>query len=67
MIMIPSLRKRHRRVWLVLAIAMPLLFVAAVMVVPQPVYQDKLYQPAATTEEAATKPAPVNHQKDNQQ
>jgi flagellar basal body-associated protein FliL len=45
--MIPTLRKRHRQIWLVLAIILPLLFVAAVLVIPRPVYQEKLYQQPA--------------------
>ena len=42
--MVPALRKRHRRIWLVLAVIMPLLFVAAVLVIPRPAYQNELYQ-----------------------
>ena len=44
--MIPTLRKRHRQIWLILAIILPLLFVAAVLVIPRPVYQEQLYQKA---------------------
>ena len=40
--MVPSLRKKHRLIWIILAVLLPVLFVAAVLVIPQPVYQDKL-------------------------
>ena len=43
----PTLRKRHRLIWLILAIALPLLFVAALMVIPKKVNQEKLYQAPA--------------------
>jgi len=46
--MTPTLRKRHRLVWLVLAIALPLLLVLALLSIPQPAVQDKLYQPASS-------------------
>ena len=63
--MIPSLRKRHRRMWLSLAFGMPLLFVAAIADIPQPVHQDKLYQ-APAKEEIPPPPATTDHAKDNQ-
>lgn len=43
-IMVPALRKRHRRIWLTLSVIMPVLFVLAVLVIPEPTYQEKLYQ-----------------------
>lgn len=46
--MTPTLRKRHRLVWLLLAIALPVLFVLALLSIPQPVMQDTLYQPATS-------------------
>ena len=45
--MTPSLRKRHLLIWLVLAILMPVLFVAAILVSPEPAYQEELYQEPA--------------------
>ena len=46
--MIPSLRNRHRLIWIGLSLLLPLLFVAAVLVIPQTAYQDLL--PQATAE-----------------
>lgn len=40
--MVPTLRKKHRIIWLILAVLLPVLFVAAVLVIPQPVYQEEL-------------------------
>lgn len=31
----PSLRKRHRNMWLILAILMPVLFLLSVLVIPE--------------------------------
>ena len=42
----PSLRKTHRRIWIVLAILLPVLFVVAILVLPKDVEQDTLYQDA---------------------
>ncbi len=59
-----SLRKRHRQMWLVLGIILPLLFVAAVLVIPRPVYQEKLYQPPAKeSSEQTPLPTPLNDHK----
>jgi hypothetical protein len=40
----PSLRKTHRRIWIVLTILLPILFVAVILVLPKDVEQDTLYQ-----------------------
>lgn len=42
--MIYSLRKRHRTIWYILAILLPILFALAIWLVPNQLYQDKLYQ-----------------------
>lgn len=42
--MVPSLRTKHRLIWIILAVLLPALFVAAVLVIPQQVYQDELPQ-----------------------
>ncbi len=42
--MIPAQRKRHRIIWLVFAILLPILFVLTVLVIPKPVTQPELYQ-----------------------
>ena len=42
--MTPSLRKRHRIIWMLLAIVLPLLFLAAVLSIPEKATQEKLYQ-----------------------
>ncbi len=63
--MILTLRKRHRQIWLILAIILPLLFVAAVLVIPRPVYQEKLYQ--NTEKETPTPTASPKQEKDQNQ
>lgn len=40
----PSLRQKHKMIWLIWAIVIPLLFIAAIMVIPKKVKQEKLYQ-----------------------
>ncbi len=45
--MIHTLRKRHRMIWLVLAIALPVLYLLAISVIPEKVTQEKLYQQPA--------------------
>ncbi|MDX1907065.1 MAG: hypothetical protein SF053_08530 [Bacteroidia bacterium] len=47
--MTPSLRKRHRYIWLVWAILLPILVVIAWLTIPTPAYQDTLYPSAATS------------------
>lgn len=37
-----SLRKTHRRIWIILAILLPIIFVAAIMFLPKEVEQDVL-------------------------
>lgn len=46
----PSLRKTHRRIWIVLAVLLPILFIAAIMVIPDEVEQEVLYQDADPAE-----------------
>ena len=45
-----TLRKRHRQIWIALAILLTILFVAAIMVIPQEVDQDILYQDTESIE-----------------
>lgn len=45
--MAPFLRKRHLMFWLILAIILPILFILSIMTIPEPVYQEQLYQSAA--------------------
>ena len=45
-----TLRKRHRQIWIALAILLASLFVAAIMVIPQEVDQDILYQDTESIE-----------------
>ncbi len=40
----PSLRKRHRIIWLLLAVVIPVLFVLAILYLPERVYQEQLFQ-----------------------
>lgn len=42
--MTPSLRKRHRFIWIILAIVLPILFGLAIRGIPQPVHQKVLFQ-----------------------
>ena len=42
--MVPSLRKTHRRIWILLAVVLPVLYIAAILVIPDEVTQEKLYQ-----------------------
>ena len=42
--MVPSLRKAHRRIWIILAILLPILYIAAILVIPDEVEQEILYQ-----------------------
>ena len=42
--MVPSLRKTHRWVWIILAILLPILYVAAIYVIPEEVKQETIYQ-----------------------
>lgn len=60
--MTPTLRKRHFQIWLTLAVIMPILFVLAVLVIPQPVYQDTLYQDTETVQPAVNKEPKDNAQ-----
>jgi len=46
----PSFRKTHRRIWIVLAILLPILFVAAITVIPKEIEQKVLYQDVEPTE-----------------
>ena len=46
--MSPKLRKRHRLVWTILAILLPVLFLLAIWSIPQPVVQETLYQSPST-------------------
>ena len=41
-----SLRKAHRRIWLFLALLLPILFVAAILILPKDAEQNILYQDA---------------------
>lgn len=41
--MVPELRKRHRRVWRMAALVLPLGFVLAIIALPKPVTQAQLY------------------------
>jgi hypothetical protein len=50
--MVPSLRKKHRLIWIALAVLLPFLFVAALLVIPQPVYQDELPQSIAEPDQS---------------
>lgn len=63
--MVPALRKRHRRIWLVLAVIMPLLFVATMLVIPRPAYQDELYQ--TVEKKAQEQPASPDNSKEQDQ
>ena len=40
--MTPTLRKKHRFFWILAALILPLLFVAAVWQIPQPAYESEL-------------------------
>ncbi|HPG06349.1 MAG TPA: hypothetical protein P5275_15925 [Saprospiraceae bacterium] len=42
-----DLQRYHRRIWIALALIVPVLIGLAVMVIPPPVIQDKLFQPPA--------------------
>lgn len=42
--MVPSFRKTHRRVWIILAILLPILYVAAIYMIPKEVTQETIYQ-----------------------
>ena len=48
--MVPSLRKTHRRIWILLAILLPILYVAAIVVIPDEVEQEVLYQDSDSTQ-----------------
>ena len=48
-IMRHAFRKRHRRIWIILAIVLPILFVLAVLAIPEKTIQNKLYQPIEKT------------------
>ncbi len=39
-----SLRKTHRRIWIVFAVILPVLFIAAVIAIPKGINQEVLYQ-----------------------
>lgn len=41
--MTPALRKYHRTIWMILAIVLPLLFIAAILSIPEKVTQEELY------------------------
>ena len=41
--MTPTLRKRHRIFWMILAIVLPILFLAAILSIPDEVTQEELY------------------------
>lgn len=40
----PALRKRHRIVWLLFAIVLPVLFIIAICNIPEKATQEKLFQ-----------------------
>ncbi|MCB0657061.1 MAG: hypothetical protein KDC57_13040 [Saprospiraceae bacterium] len=42
-----DLQRYHRRIWIILAVLLPLIILLAVLVTPRPVVQDKLFQPPA--------------------
>ncbi len=44
--MVPSLRKAHRRIWIILAVLLPVFYVAAILVIPNEAKQEILYQDA---------------------
>ena len=64
--MTPTQRKRHRQIWLALCILLPLGFVAAVLVLPQPVAQDNLYQPAVSGEPESEAPKDLKSPNDHE-
>lgn len=43
--MTPTLRKRHRLIWIILAIALPFLYTLAIVNIPQTVYDDSFPLP----------------------
>ena len=51
--MVPELRKRHRQVWRLMAVALPAGFMLAVLVLPRRNYPDKLPAPAGQAWEMA--------------
>ena len=44
--MVPSLRKTHRRIWIALAILLPVLYIASILIIPEEAKQEILYQDA---------------------
>ena len=44
--MVLSLRKAHRRIWIALAVILPILFLVAILVIPDEAKQETLYQDA---------------------
>jgi len=38
-------RKRHRMIWMIMAVVLPILFTLAILWLPKEVYQDQLFQP----------------------
>ncbi|MCB0601735.1 MAG: hypothetical protein KDC28_10925 [Saprospiraceae bacterium] len=42
-----DLQRYHRRIWIGLVVILPALVTLAVLVIPRPVVQDKLFQPPA--------------------
>jgi len=51
--MTPSLRKRHRVIWLILALLLPLLFGLAIWSIPKDAVQEKLYQSTSSISQPA--------------
>jgi hypothetical protein len=52
----PSLRKTHRRIWIVFAVLLPVLFVVAILVIPDEAEQEVLYQDVDPTQILQKKP-----------
>jgi len=64
--MTPTQRKRHRQIWLAFLFLLPLGFVAAVFVLPQPVAQDTLYQPSVSGEPETETPKDLKSTNDHE-
>ena len=39
----PALRKRHKIIWIILAIVLPILFITAILNIPKKITQEKLF------------------------
>ena len=61
-----TLRKRHRQIWIALAILLAILFVAAIMVIPQEVDQDILYQDTESIEIQESQSKDTNQKENNE-